>query len=36
MDYRKILTEELDTRKVRAKMVPKEVTEEQKNRGNFS
>ena len=27
---RKILTEDLDMRKVRAKMVPKELTEEQK------
>jgi len=29
---RKILTEDLDTRKVCAKMVPKELTEEQKQR----
>jgi len=29
---RKILTEDLDMRKVRAKMVPKELTEEQKQR----
>ena len=33
---RKILTEVLDMRKVRAKMVPKELTEEQKQRGIFS
>jgi energy-converting hydrogenase A subunit M len=30
---RKILREDLDTRKVYAKMVPKEHTEEQKNKG---
>jgi hypothetical protein len=29
---RKILTEDLDTRKVCAKMVPKELTKEQKQR----
>jgi len=29
---RKILTEDLDMRKVRAKMAPKELTEEQKQR----
>jgi hypothetical protein len=33
---RKILTEVLDMRKVCAKMVPKELTEEQKNKGVFS
>jgi hypothetical protein len=33
---RKILTEVLDMRKVCAKMVPKELTEEQKNMGVFS
>ena len=33
---RKILTEVLDMRKVRAKMVPKELTEEQKQRRVFS
>ena len=33
---RKILTEELDVRKVCAKMVPKELTEEQKQRSVFS
>jgi len=33
---RKILTEDLDMRTVRAKMVPKELTEEQKQRRVFS
>jgi hypothetical protein len=33
---RKILTEDFGMRKVCAKMVPKELTEEQKNRGVFS
>ena len=33
---RKILTEDLDMRKVGAKMVPKELTEEQKQRRVFS
>jgi len=33
---RKILTEDLDTRKVCAKMVPKELTEKQKQRRVFS
>jgi len=33
---RKILTEDLDMRKVCAKMVPKEFTEEQKQRIVFS
>ena len=33
---RKILTEDLDMRKVCAKMVPKELTEEQKQRKDFS
>jgi len=33
---RKILTEELDVRKVCAKMVPKELTEELKQRRVFS
>jgi len=33
---RKILTEDLDIRKVCAKMVPKELTEEQKPRRVFS
>jgi len=33
---RKILTEHLDIRKVCAKMVPKELTEEQKQRRVFS
>jgi hypothetical protein len=33
---REILTEDLDVRKVCAKMVPKELTEEQKNKGAFS
>ena len=33
---RKILTEDLDMRKVCAKMVPKELTEEQKERRLFS
>jgi len=33
---RKILTEDLDTRKVCEKMVPKELTEEQKQRRVFS
>jgi hypothetical protein len=33
---RKVLTEALDMRKVCAKMVPKELTEEQKNKGGFS
>ena len=33
---RKILTEDLDMRKVCAKMVPKELTEEQKQRRVFS
>ena len=33
---RKILTEDLDQRKVCAKMVPKELTEEQKQRRVFS
>jgi len=33
---RKILTEDLDTRKVCAKMVPKELTEEQKQKRVFS
>jgi transposase-like protein len=33
---RKILTEDLDIRKVCAKMVPKELTEEQKQRRVFS
>jgi len=33
---RKILTEDLDMRKVCAKMVPKEHTEEQKQRRVFS
>ena len=33
---RKILTEDLDMRKVCAKMVPKELTEEQKQRRIFS
>jgi len=33
---RKILTEDLDMRKVSAKMVPKELTEEQKQRRIFS
>jgi len=32
---RKILTEDLDMRKVWAKMAPKELTEEQKQRGSF-
>jgi hypothetical protein len=32
----KILTEDLHMRKVCAKMVPKELTEEQKNKGVFS
>jgi len=32
----KILTEDLDMRKVCAKMVPKELTEEQKQRRVFS
>ena len=32
---RKILTEDLDMRKVFAKMVPKELTEEQKQRRDF-
>jgi len=33
---KKILTEDLDMRKVWAKMVPKELTEEQKQRRVFS
>jgi len=33
---RKILTEDLDMSKVCAKMVPKEITEEQKQRKDFS
>jgi len=33
---KKILTEDLDTRKLWAKMVPKELTEEQKQRRVFS
>jgi len=33
---RKILTEDLDMRKVCAKLVPKELTEEQKQRRVFS
>jgi len=33
---RKILTEDLDMRKVCAKMVPKELAEEQKQRRDFS
>jgi len=33
---RKILTEDLDMKKVVAKMVPKELTEEQKQRRIFS
>jgi len=33
---RKIVTEDLDMRKVCAKMVPKELTEEQKQRRVFS
>ena len=33
---RKVLTEDLDMRKVWAKMVPKELTEEQKQRRVFS
>jgi energy-converting hydrogenase A subunit M len=33
---RKILTEDLDMRKVCAKIVPKELTEEQKQRRIFS
>ena len=33
---RKILTEDLDMRQVCAKMVPKELTEEQKQRRVFS
>ena len=33
---RKILTEDLDMRKVCAKMIPKELTEEQRQRGVFS
>jgi hypothetical protein len=33
---KKILTEDLDMMKVCAKMVPKEVIEEQKNKGVFS
>jgi len=33
---RKILSEDLDMRKVCAKMVPKELTEEQKQRRVFS
>jgi len=33
---KKILTEDLDMRKVCAKMVPKELTEEQKQRRVFS
>jgi predicted transcriptional regulator len=33
---RKILNEDLDMRKVCAKMAPKELTEEQKNRRVFS
>jgi hypothetical protein len=33
---RKILAEDLDMRKVCAKMVPKELTEEQKQRRAFS
>jgi hypothetical protein len=33
---RKILTEDLHVRKVCAKMAPKELTEEQKNKGVFS
>jgi DNA-directed RNA polymerase sigma subunit (sigma70/sigma32) len=33
---RKISTEELDMRKLCVKMVPKELTEEQKTRGVFS
>jgi len=33
---RKILTEDLDMRKVCAKMIPKELTEEQKQRRVFS
>jgi predicted transcriptional regulator len=32
---RKILTEDLDMRKVCAKIVPKELTEEQKQRRNY-
>jgi energy-converting hydrogenase A subunit M len=32
----KILTEDLDMRKACTKMVPKELTEEQKNKGVFS
>jgi predicted transcriptional regulator len=33
---RKILTEDLHVRKVCAKMAPKELTEEQKNKEDFS
>ena len=33
---RKILTEDLDMKEVCAKMVPKEITEEQKQRKDFS
>jgi len=33
---RKILTEDLDMKKVCAKIVPKELTEEQKQRRDFS
>jgi DNA-directed RNA polymerase sigma subunit (sigma70/sigma32) len=33
---RKLLTEDLDMRKVCAEMAPKELTEEQKNKGDFS
>jgi len=33
---REILTEDLDMRKVCAKMVPKELTKEQKQRRDFS
>jgi hypothetical protein len=33
---REILTEDLDIRKVCANMVPKELSEEQKNKGFFS
>jgi hypothetical protein len=33
---RKIITEDLDMSEVCAKMVPKELTEEQKNKGVFS
>jgi predicted transcriptional regulator len=32
---RKILTEDLHMRKVCAKMTPKELTKEQKNKGDF-